>query len=173
MMRVLIISDTHGHLDNLRKVVKKIRQVDYCIHCGDVEGDEDVIPDIVGAPCVFVRGNNDFGGNLPKERIVTLEGHRIFVTHGHYYGVAWDTKTLVDLARKFDCEVAMYGHTHRPDVTIATKPGGVTVINPGSLQYPRQDGRKPSYIVMEIDRFGKLHFTVNYLARSGKISFWG
>ena len=46
MMRVLIISDTHGHLENLKRVVKKIRKVDYCIHCGDVEGDEE---DVGGA----------------------------------------------------------------------------------------------------------------------------
>ena len=104
--------------------------------------------------------------------MISLEGHRIFVTHGHYYGVAWDTRELVELAKEKNCEVAMYGHTHRPDVQIAG-PGGVSVINPGSLQYPRQEGRKPSYVVMEIDRFGKLHFTVNYLSRSGKISFWG
>ena len=133
MMRVLIISDTHGHLENLKRVVKKIRKVDYCIHCGDVEGDEDVIPGIVDAPCTFVRGNNDFGGNLPKDIVISLEGHRIFVTHGHYYDVAWDTRELVELAKEKNCEVAMYGHTHRPDVQIAG-PGGVSVINPGSLQ---------------------------------------
>ena len=66
----------------------------------------------------------------------------------------------------------MYGHTHRPSINIATEKGGVTTINPGSLAFPRQEGRKPSYIVMEIDRFGKVHFRINYLSRSGRIQLW-
>ena len=37
------------------------------------------------------------------------------------------------------------------------------VINPGSLSYPRQPGRKPSYIMMELEREGEAHFTIHYL----------
>ena len=40
---------------------------------------------------------------------------------------------------------------------------GITVLNPGSLSFPRQDGRRPSYMLMEIDREGEAHYTVNYL----------
>ena len=36
-------------------------------------------------------------------------------------------------------------------------------LNPGSLSYPRQEGRQPSYAIMEIDREGKVHFTIAYL----------
>ena len=36
-------------------------------------------------------------------------------------------------------------------------------LNPGSLSYPRQEGRLPSYAIMEIDRDEKVHFTIAYL----------
>ena len=39
----------------------------------------------------------------------------------------------------------------------------VTILNPGSLSYPRQDGRKPSFMIMELDDQGKAHFTLNFL----------
>lgn len=57
-------------------------------------------------------------------------------------------------------DVVMYGHTHRPVVDIEDD---IIAVNPGSLTYPRQDNRKPSYIIMDLDREGKAHFTINYL----------
>ena len=41
----------------------------------------------------------------------------------------------------------------------------MVILNPGSLSYPRQDGRKPSYMIMELDRDGEAHFTVNYIEK--------
>jgi hypothetical protein len=56
--------------------------------------------------------------------------------------------------------IAMYGHTHRP---LIDQTGSVTIINPGSLSQPRQENHKPSFIMMDIDRFGLAHFALNYL----------
>ena len=39
----------------------------------------------------------------------------------------------------------------------------IIAVNPGSLSYPRQEGRRPSYIIMELDREGVAHYTVNYI----------
>ena len=61
-------------------------------------------------------------------------------------------------ARGFD--IAMFGHTHRPYFEDREN---VIILNPGSISYPRQDGRKPSYMIMELDKKGKAHFTQNYL----------
>ena len=59
----------------------------------------------------------------------------------------------------------MYGHTHRPYYEIDKKAGDkdLIVLNPGSLSYPRQDGHKPSYMLMELDDSGVAHFTLNFL----------
>ena len=54
----------------------------------------------------------------------------------------------------------MFGHTHRPLLEIGRD---VTLLNPGSLSYPRQEGRRPSFIIMELDSQGEAHYTINYL----------
>ena len=82
--------------------------------------------------------------------------------HGHMYGVSMSTDMLKEEARSRGAQVAMFGHTHRPWLEIGSD---VTVLNPGSLSYPRQEGRKPSFLIMEIDRHGEAHYTINYLER--------
>ena len=48
-------------------------------------------------------------------------------------------------------DVVMYGHTHVPYIEIGDD---VTILNPGSISYPRQPGRKPTFLIMEIDEEG-------------------
>ena len=55
---------------------------------------------------------------------------------------------LVENAQAKGCKIAMYGHTHMP---LIENEDGILVINPGSLTYPRQRGRRPSYAVMQIE----------------------
>ena len=171
-MKILVVSDTHGYETNLKKVLAKVGKIDHLIHCGDVEEHEREIEVMAGVPCTFVRGNNDYSTDLPRDTIVTFGTYRIFVTHGHKYGVHWGTDGVKEVALKRGCNVAMFGHTHRPVIEQALTEKGITMINPGSLTFPRQEGRKPSFIVMEIDRFGKAHYTLNYLNRDNRFSFW-
>ena len=56
-------------------------------------------------------------------------------------------------------DIVLYGHTHRPEVD---RKGKVIAVNPGSLSYPRQEGRRPSYIIMEADE-NDVRFSVEYL----------
>ena len=42
-MKVLIVSDTHGHEENFEKVLEKVGNIQHLIHLGDVEGHEDYI----------------------------------------------------------------------------------------------------------------------------------
>ena len=37
-MKILIVSDTHGHSENLEKVLEQTGPLDHFIHLGDVEG---------------------------------------------------------------------------------------------------------------------------------------
>ena len=59
----------------------------------------------------------------------------------------------------------MFGHTHRPFFEIDRREGekDLIVLNPGSLSYPRQEGRRPSYMVMEIGEDGEARFAHYYL----------
>lgn len=54
----------------------------------------------------------------------------------------------------------MYGHTHRPCLDVEKD---LTALNPGSISYPRQDGHRPSYIIMELDETGKADFRIEYM----------
>jgi hypothetical protein len=57
-------------------------------------------------------------------------------------------------------DIVIYGHTHRPLIDIGDE---VTALNPGSLSYPRQEGHRPSYIIMEMDKDEEMHYTIAYL----------
>ena len=54
----------------------------------------------------------------------------------------------------------MYGHTHMP---VIEDEDGILVINPGSLTYPRQRGRRPSYAVMQIEEGKDPQVEIRYL----------
>ena len=161
-MKILIVSDTHRSDENLKLVIRQHAPLDMLIHLGDAEGSERFISEWVNPECQMemVLGNNDFFSMLDREREIEIVGHKILLTHGHYYGVSMGPEGLADEARSRGCDMAMFGHTHKP---FLGEIGGVMVLNPGSLSYPRQEGRRPSFIIMDLDRKGKAHFTINYL----------
>ncbi len=159
-MKVLIVSDTHRRNENYIKVLERVSPVDMVIHCGDIEGSEYLIAESAGCPVQMVVGNNDFFSDLPREKEFHIGKYKVWLTHGHNYYVSMSNENLKHEARMRGVDVVMYGHTHRPVVDIEDD---IIAVNPGSLTYPRQDNRKPSYIIMDLDREGKAHFTTNYL----------
>lgn len=159
-MRILIVSDTHRRNDNYFAVLEKMGPLDMVIHCGDVEGSEYTMSEAAGCPVVMVSGNNDFFSDLPRELEFEIEKYKVLVTHGHNYYVSMGAEVLKQEARARGIQIVMFGHTHRPFLEVEKD---LVTLNPGSLSYPRQDGRKPSYAIMEIDRFGEAHFTIAYL----------
>ena len=156
-MKILIVSDTHRRDENLKKVIEQNVPLDMFIHLGDAEGSEDRIWQWLNPDCQIemVLGNNDFFSMLDREREVRIGKYRALLTHGHYYGVSVGMERLKEEARARGCNIAMFGHTHRPYLS---QEEGLTVLNPGSLSFPRQDGRKPTYMLMEIDEDGEAHF---------------
>lgn len=162
-MRILIVSDTHRRDGNLTWVLDKTGPVDMLIHCGDVEGSEEFIREIAGCPVHMVLGNNDFFSDLPREEEFMIGSYKVWLTHGHNYYVSMGNETIKEEALSRGADIVMYGHTHKPVIDLGKNLMDVTAINPGSLSYPRQDGRRPSYILMELDREGKAHYHLNYL----------
>lgn len=161
-MRILIVSDSHRQDDNLKRVLGKIGKIDMLIHLGDVEGSEDCIQGWADCPVHMVAGNNDFFSELEKEKEIMIGENKALLTHGHYYGVTLGAEQLKRDARARGFQIAMYGHTHRPYLDIDSD---ITVLNPGSISYPRQDDRKPSYMLMEIDEKGEAHYRIHHVER--------
>ncbi len=158
-MRILVVSDTHRKNDLYLQLVKKYEPLDMIIHCGDIEGSEYTISEASDCPVYMVAGNNDFFSKAPAEVEFEIGCHKVFLTHGHNYYISMGNELIKDEARSRGADMVIYGHTHRP---VIDKAGDVIAINPGSLTYPRQEGRNPSYIIIE-DIDGELDIQIHYL----------
>ena len=159
-MKVVIVSDTHGSHRNLEKVLEEEKPMDMLIHLGDVEGGEDYITALADCPTHIVRGNNDFFSDLPGEEEFMMGGYHMFISHGHNYYVSMGEERLKEEARARGADIVMYGHTHKPTLT---REEDLITLNPGSIAYPRQEGRRPSYMVMEIENGDRIEFSLRYL----------
>ena len=161
MRRIGVISDTHGAVSVLSKCVRAAGRVDGWFHLGDIASDAEYLSEMMGLPVFSVLGNCDGcrfqeaeEDIFPKpqkrsagERVVTVERARIFLCHGHLYDVDMGVWTLSYRADELSCQAALYGHTHRGDLSAY---GGVMILNPGSPSRPR-GGAKPSIAVLEVD----------------------
>ena len=149
-MKVLLMSDSHGRDHNIDKVLELHQDADIFLHCGDIECDEFVYPQLT-----IVRGNNDYFGDYPNMIKFNLGSYRVLMLHSHQCGYRDRLKMLSRLAKQEGCDTVFFGHTH---VAIDEIVDGVRLINPGSLYYSR-DGRPLSYCVITIDKDMKVeHF---------------
>jgi putative phosphoesterase len=122
MMRVGIISDTHGLLR--LEATRHLAGAEHIIHAGDI-GAREVIDGLRKiAPTTAIRGNIDTGDwaeGLPDTKLVVLGDRTLYVVHN------LKEMKLDPTARRID--VIISGHSHRPK--IETK-NGVLYLNPGS-----------------------------------------
>lgn len=159
-MKVLIVSDTHRRNDNFLRIMDKEEPVDLLIHCGDIEGSEYLFSERAGCPVHMVTGNNDFFSDLPREKEFQIGKYKVWLVHGHSYYVSMGNEILKQEAHARGVDIVMYGHTHKP---VLDMDRDVVALNPGSLTYPRQEGRRPSYMVMTIDERGDAGFEIRYV----------
>jgi putative phosphoesterase len=160
-MKILIVSDTHGRCYYLEKTIARVKPIDMLIHLGDFEGDEAYIKALADCPTEMVSGNNDFFSSLPRESFIQIGKYYVMLTHGHRYGVNSGVAHLKEVALCEGADIVLFGHTHVPMIDLSDDK--IFAVNPGSITQPRQAGRVPTYIIMEIDRKGEVHFTLNYI----------
>lgn len=159
-MRVLIVGDTHGRHYKFDDALEQVGKIDYLVHLGDVEGEEWYYEMACGCPAYILAGNNDtFSRSFPQMEI-KFGKNIVFMAHGHQYYVLRGTEDILREGKRRGANIIMHGHTHKPYIK---EVDGITILSPGSLTLPRQEGRRPSYIVMEIDRMGEAKFEICYL----------
>ena len=129
-------------------MIEKEGEVDMLIHLGDVEGGEYYIEETAMCEVHMVAGNNDFFTELPQEEEFYIGNKKVFITHGHYYYVSRGLDRIIAEGARRGADIVMYGHTHRP---VMERSGDMLILNPGSISYPRQQGRERTYMVMEIN----------------------
>lgn len=131
-----LIADTHGLVRP--DVHTALAGVELILHAGDVGGDAVLDELSLIAPIRAVYGNTDAPGDprlLPSIRY-TNGGVTIHVSHGHEVGTPRPEK----LIERYDADVIVYGHTHRP---LIVRAGDRLVVNPGAAGPSRFD-IKPS-----------------------------
>lgn len=149
MRKVLVLSDSHGDLTNARRVLAKLSaQIEMVIHLGDHDFDAIMLQkEYPQLPFHYVRGNNDSGYDSPLSKVVRIAGKGIFVCHGHKQRVYWDLQNLIYGAEEEECQIALFGHTHR---AFKQDIGGILALNPGSISVPR-DGIVPTFAILMFD----------------------
>lgn len=159
MTRIVVVSDTHGAFDVLLDLIKRYQKEAACfIHCGDgAEELEELHRLMPNVPVYAVRGNCDDAAALPASRIVEAGGHRIFVTHGHLFGVGASEEPIQRAAREAGADIVLYGHLHRGTTHYDD---GLYVMNPGSPVRPRDS--KASFGLLDLSDAGVVCHLVPY-----------
>ena len=131
-----VIADTHGLLRP--EVGAAFAGVSLILHAGDVGGPRVLDALAAMAPVEAVFGNVDDAHDpaLARERVVTLGGVTIHVSHGHEVG----RPTAERLLARYAGDVVIFGHTHK---AVVVREGGRLGVNPGAAG-PRRFDLKPS-----------------------------
>ena len=148
-MRILVISDTHGKVDEALKLIKNMEKPDLIIHLGDYVEDGEYIERETGIKVELVRGNGDFyNKKYEDDRVLEIGGKRIFLTHGHKYRVKYDVLSLLYRAEELEADIVLFGHTHVP---LIVKENNILIMNPGSISFPRGYKSPKTYGIIEIN----------------------
>lgn len=131
MKNILIISDTHNHLDE--KLIKYIEAADEVWHAGDI-GSNSICEQIIKLkPLKAVYGNidgNDIRKDYPEVLIFKCEEVKVFITHIGGYPQKYNPKAKqIILTEKPDLFIC--GHSHILKVMF-DKVNNVLHINPGA-----------------------------------------
>jgi putative phosphoesterase len=131
-----VIADTHGLLRP--QVGAAFAGVSLILHAGDVGGPSVLAALSAIAPVEAVFGNVDdaHDPSLARERVVTLGGVTIHVSHGHELGRPAPGLVLA----RYRGDVVIFGHTHQ---AVIVRDGRRIAFNPGAAG-PRRFDLKPS-----------------------------
>lgn len=156
-MKAMCISDIHGSIENLKKVIDIYREenADKLLILGDFSGyyhsssDFEVaeILNNMSGSIIAVKGNCDnyhidelFHFELGYLKTIDINGIKVTLTHGHIY----NRSNLPE-----NCgEIFISGHTH---VGMIEKIGEKIIANPGSISKPRC-GTKKSYLIIDEEK---------------------
>ena len=145
-MKIGLISDTHGNFQAIDKAVSLAQNVEMWLHMGDCVPDAEYLQTVSSVPVCGVAGNCDWPtGDICYERIVEVADYKIFITHGHNYGVRYTQEYIMEAAESQGADIAIYGHTH----IVEYLTGPPILLNPGSASRPRDDTRG-SFMIMEL-----------------------
>ena len=129
-MNILVLSDSHGNLDNMVRAVER-EAPDRIFHLGDGWREAGRLHDRFPAlPFWQVRGNCDCAAPVPAERLVVLEGLRILLCHGHTYHVKSSLLTAGYAAEERELDAFLFSlgcYSGEPITVISHRKGGCVI----------------------------------------------
>ncbi len=146
MKKIIILSDTHGNLNDLKKLTSHLEEADLILFAGDGVNDFNVFPLEIYKKIKMVSGNCDFS-SADKELIFEVEKKKILLCHGDGYRVKSGLMPLFLHAKEKNCDVVVYGHTHDARID---EHEGILFINPGTLY--RYSKKSFCYLVISDDK---------------------
>lgn len=146
-MRIAVVSDTHNYTRSIIKTLKSMGPFDLLLYLGDVTDDGEKIAHELDIDAVIVKGNCDPMSKYNEEEIIEIGGKKIFLTHGHKYGVSRNYNHIYYRALELEADIALFGHTHVP---FNIEEGGIILMNPGSSHEPRTPDRTKTFGIIEI-----------------------
>lgn len=149
-MLIGLISDTHIP-DRAKVIPQKVfeafNNVDLILHAGDLTSPRVIEELETIAPVMAIQGNMDRvnGIDLPKAKVIEVEGLKIGLIHGEVYPRA-DSDQLLYLAKELGTDILVSGHSHQPKIE---QKDGILLLNPGSPIVPRLADR--TVMLLEIN----------------------
>lgn len=134
MTKILVISDSHGHLGKIYDTLRLFNgRFDILVHLGDRA--KDIFPFIdnfyLDRRVILINGNSDNERVGVDELVKEIDGVRVFMTHGHLYEVHKGLDKLKKKAKKEKVMLVLYGHEHKPFKEIID---GILFFSPGALR---------------------------------------
>lgn len=142
-MKLLVLSDTHRSLGFAYDAIEKERP-DAVLHLGDHLTDAEELSFACQEPdFYYVPGNCDYAPTVLQSLTLEFDDVRVFMTHGHIYGVKRDLTALAGAAKDAGAQLALFGHTH---IQHMEERNDITLLNPGTAGRFGRSG----YAVVEI-----------------------
>jgi putative phosphoesterase len=132
-----VISDTHGLMRP--EIAAVFAGVQLILHAGDVGGRAvlDALSAIAPVEAVYGNVDDPHDPSLARERVVTIGGVTVHVSHGHELGHPTPALAL----SRYRGDVVVFGHTHR--AIVLRDAADRFAINPGAAG-PRRFNLEPS-----------------------------
>lgn len=148
-MKIIVVSDSHGHTELLRRAISSHPDAMIVIHLGDCENDLlQCSQALYGKYAYEVKGNCYSFGSAPLCSIPSFHSVKLYCCHGHIEKVKSALSLLKMRARAEGCKIALYGHTH---ISYAEEDDGLLVFNPGAI-------KNGEYGIIAIDEIGNISY---------------
>lgn len=142
-MKILVWSDSHGHHGYVSRILDKEPECKTVFFLGDgMKEAKGAVKSYPDRKFFLVKGNNDDEGD--DFAYAHIEGVTFMACHGDALMVDISLRDLYKKADSVMAKVALYGHTHKPNVRMDSY-SGICAINPGALC-------EGEYCVIEVEK---------------------